>query len=212
MAKSRTIFIGDRFGFLVIQKWSSEYKKWECLCDCGKTCYKPTSHLKSGNVISCGCWKNRYDNATHSPEYSSFRSMQQRAGVLVTDGTRTKAQYYDKGIRICPQWELSPYGFKRFLKDMGKRPDGCTLERKDLKGDYTPENCIWETRGNQAFNRSVFSNNLSGCTGVAFEGCSGKWRAYINKGGKRQYLGRFEIRDGAICARQQAEEILCAVS
>jgi hypothetical protein len=36
---------------------------------------------------------------------------------------------------------------------MGKRPAGCTIERKNVNGDYTPDNCIWASVDIQARNR-----------------------------------------------------------
>lgn len=47
--------------------------------------------------------------------------------------------------------------FLQFLKDMGIRPDGKSLDRIDNDGDYKPDNCKWSTRTEQQLNRSVKS-------------------------------------------------------
>ena len=70
---------------------------------------------------------------------------------------KNSARYSDyggRGIKICDRWKNS---YDNFLKDMGSRPEGKTLDRKNSNGNYTPENCIWSgidkqnsnTRGNR---------------------------------------------------------------
>ncbi len=42
--------------------------------------------------------------------------------------------------------------FEEFFKDMGDRPKGLTLERIDVNGNYTRDNCIWASRRAQSLN------------------------------------------------------------
>lgn len=48
---------GKRFGKLTVIKYDLEQKSWECLCDCGKTCFVAQNNLcrKKRSTISCGC-------------------------------------------------------------------------------------------------------------------------------------------------------------
>lgn len=58
--------------------------------------------------------------------------------------------YGGKGIRVCDRWRNS---YEAFVQDMGERPEGFTLDRKDYYGDYTPDNCRWVDQQTQSRNR-----------------------------------------------------------
>lgn len=77
-----------------------------------------------------------------SPTYNSWDMMRQRCNnPKYTD----YANYGGRGIKVCERWSV----FKNFLEDMGQRPIGLSLDRKDTNGDYSPGNCKWSSREEQ---------------------------------------------------------------
>lgn len=107
--------------------------------------------------------------------------------------------YGERGIKVCDRWS-GDNGFQYFVEDMGKRPKGHQMDRVDVDGDYTPENCRWVDKYDQMSN--IRTNNK--VVGVGWHKQRQKWRARIKVGGRDKSLGLFKSREDAIAAREKA--------
>lgn len=59
--------------------------------------------------------------------------------------------YGGRGVTIDPRWRAS---YEAFIADMGIRPtEQHSLERRDVDGNYEPNNCYWATPDVQMNNR-----------------------------------------------------------
>ena len=112
--------------------------------------------------------------------------------------------YGGRGIEVCERWS-GDVGFINFLEDMGDCPDKLSIDRINVNGDYTPENCRWADLSVQGYNKGLDPNNSSGKSGVSFYKLQNKWSAEIHHQGRHIRLGMFVNFDDAVKARKEAE-------
>ena len=84
---------------------------------------------------------------TRTRTFKSWEGMKQRC---LNPRAPDYARYGGRGIRVNEAWAES---FETFLRDMGERPVGLTLDRMDVNGNYEPGNCRWATLSRQQRNR-----------------------------------------------------------
>jgi len=81
--------------------------------------------------------------------------------------------YGGRGIKVCERW----HKFDNFWDDMAHTfKEGLSIERKDVNGDYNPDNCIWADNTAQQRNKR---NNRK----IDFNGelhCVTEWAIKLN--------------------------------
>lgn len=144
-------------------------------CECGTQYTARIAGLISGSVHSCGCAQKESAvkvcterNLTHgdsgSKEHCAWKAMKARC---YNNNRETYSYYGNRGIEVCPEWRDN---YETFLRDMGRAPDDnhiWTVGRQNNDEDYSPANCHWEVWTEQARNRGMQENNISGFTGVS---------------------------------------------
>lgn len=201
---------GMKFGRLLVVSEHGRSKDsrvlWKCMCDCGKETIVQASHLKSGRIKSCGCLRNETSkkvNITHgkskTPEYKTWCGMIKRCQNRNCTGY---SDYGGRGIAVCERW----LKFENFLEDMGMRPSKYhSIERKNVNGNYEPDNCKWASPTEQSRNTRKRKDGENLVVGVSWHKATKKYMAYITVNGKSIYLGVFPSIEEATKARKAAE-------
>jgi len=200
---------GKKFGKLLVLSRNKEIKAknkqshWNCICDCGNTVVVNSSNLVRGHTSSCGCIKVEAitkHGMHNSPEYRAYQSMLDRC---YNPNNGEYENYGGRGISVCEAWRDS---FVNFFTDMGNKPSpNLSLDRIDVNGDYSPENCRWTDIYTQARNRTIRKENKTGVPGIEYR--SGSYRVKITAYGKVYNLGTYHSLDAAAEARRKGEEL-----
>lgn len=168
-------------------------------------CDKPKPYKKGlcdmhyqrlGNNGDVNTVQKRREGQTTHPLYDTYGGMKKRC---LQENDKDFERYGGRGIKICDKW-LGVDGFFNFAEDMGERPEGYTLDRKDVNGNYSPENCRWADVYTQSGNKRS-SNN----TGISYVKKYNKFRVRISVNGATYELGSYKTIEESLEARRQGE-------
>lgn len=142
----------------------------------------------------------RARGATKHPLYRTWGNMKMRC---YNKKNKNYDKYGGRGIKVCSRWLEKPNGFWNFVEDvekLGERPEGWSLDRIDVNGDYCLQNVRWASPTLQANNRRGSDRHR----GVVLD--RGRFHAYIDYAGKREYSPRYEKLEDAIVWRESKEK------
>lgn len=161
---------GHRFGrWTVLElhpvRSKGSVARWLSRCDCGTERAVRGDALRRGRAQACGCLslELKAARATHgharkgryTPEYWSWLAMKKRC---LNPRQPAWKNYGGRGIGIDdPRW----LKFENFYADMGNRPPGLSLERRDNSLGYSGANCRWASPTDQARNSRIAKLTVS---------------------------------------------------
>lgn len=183
MARTKGI-TGQKFGRLTAIEQIGKNKHnnyiWLCQCECGNSHETTATALLQGRVRSCGC-------LMRETSAEIFRKAQKKSIEVCTKHKKTPRKLYwtwsrmkgrcycetnehfkdygGRGITVCDEWRHSFESFRDWAlahgwekTAHGKHNTTKTLDRIDVNGPYSPENCRFVDMKTQCANRR--STNL----------------------------------------------------
>lgn len=148
--------VGQQFGYLTVLRidravGKSRHVMVVCVCVCGTETTVRRADLVAGHQTSCGCKRGKFTHGeSRSPTWYSWMMMRRRCADPVHEQW---PRYGGRGIRVCAEWADAKTGYQAFVRDVGHRPEGKTLDRIDVNGNYEPGNVRWTTAEEQARNK-----------------------------------------------------------
>lgn len=131
----------------------------EVECDCGNVHGLKLDLFKNKKYKNkkCNCHLSTDRRKKDDLEFSVYYAMIQRC-------YNEKLEYYHnyggRGIIVCDRW-LGFNGYMNFREDMGLRPSmNHSIDRIDVNGIYTPDNCRWALPDVQGRNRRNVRTDL----------------------------------------------------
>lgn len=164
--KSRNMDLtGMQFGMLKVLRQDIEHSKherrWICECQCNSKniVSRKTSTLLSDSQSSCGCLNNKRmreealsrkkHGLSNTRLFGVWHNMKGRCFNL---SDKQFKWYGARGISVCDEWKDDFSKFYEWSIENGYA-QGMSIDRINVNGNYSPDNCRWVPLNQQARNK-----------------------------------------------------------
>lgn len=159
MSKKIDIEKENRYGRLTIikeitplQYGENTFRMMLCKCDCGTIKEITLSHLRTGSIVSCGCYRlakqTKHGLRGHSL-YSVWKGIKKRCH---NEKEKCYEYYGGRGIKVCNEWDIDFRTFYDWALTNGYKKE-LEIDRIDNNGNYEPKNCHFVTHAENCRNR-----------------------------------------------------------
>lgn len=186
-------WVGQKFNSLTVtgSVYNGRRWLWECSCECGGRSIAYPNQVMRGKTKTCGCGRSvtfREMHYKHGGAGTRLHGIWKGMINRCNPENKHSEHYGIRGIRVCPEWREYEV-FRDWAMANGYRDD-LTIERKNIDGDYCPENCSWISQAAQ-------TRNTRRCIFVTHDGVTATVGEWADRLGIPRSTVYYRIQKGA---------------